>query len=151
MNYCPEALEDRQQLATSLEAMFSTAGFVKVSGETTEDVYERQVPQVPGARIVVFSSVYHGSARGNGADAIRVAVLYRRKDGVDRSLVSEGRVNRTGTVEGITSRTLDRMRSAYTGLRDRTTRGLTCRKCGAPLHLSKRGHEVCAETCWLVK
>ena len=152
MNYDPESLVDRKILAQNLQQMFTTAGFVLKTGrDTTEDIYERDVPEVPGVRIVVFSSIYHGAVRAIGTDAIRVAIVFTRRDGEDRFLLSETRVHRTGTIEGIVDRTLQRMRASFVGFRDRQRQGLYCKFCNAPFFKSKRGHEVCANTCWINK
>lgn len=148
MTYDPSSPADRRALAVSLNAMLVNAGFVKQEVEYTEDVYEREVPQVPGARIVVFSSISRGEARELGADAIRVIVLFRRKDGSDRPLIKEGRVFRTGTIDKITARTLERMRDAFSDLRTRERSGFRCKHCSAPLFVSRNGKDVCAETCW---
>jgi hypothetical protein len=131
--------------------MFAKAGFARVTGlnGTSEDVYEFPVKEMFKTSIVVYSTIVNGVARGNGADAIRVMVLYSRDDGQARALLKEGRVNRTGEIEGIVSRTLLRMRHCFTELRDRERRGLRCSKCGAPLFTSKAGNEVCVETCWV--
>lgn len=149
MNYNPKSPADRKLLAEKLEALFARSNFVRVSGDTTEDVYEYAIPQIRGARIAVFSSVFRGEARELGADAIRIVAIYRRHDGQDKILSSETRVNRTGEVENIVGRVHERMRSTYGALRDRHNNGMQCRNCGAPLFTSAKGNEVCAETCWV--
>jgi hypothetical protein len=149
VNYNPKSPADRKALAEKLEALFARSKFVKVSDGSTEDVYEFAIPQIRGARIVVFSSIFNGAVRDLGADAIRVAVLYRRKDGKDQSLSSETRVHRTGEINKIVARTYERMRSSYVALKDRHNNAMRCHSCGAPLFTSSKGNEVCAETCWV--
>lgn len=152
MKYNPESLGDRITLATALETMLTKANFIKVSTDATEDIYEMAIPQVPGVSITVYTSIFNGAARTNGADAIRVAAVYKRKDGGYRQLFSETRINRTGDLDKIVVRTHQRMRDAYVMLRDsfkgENLRVYTCR-CGAPNFLSKSKNLVCAETCWV--
>lgn len=149
--YNPENLAHRQLLATMLEVMLIGANFVKRENATkdTEDIYEFPIPQVPGARVVVFTTIRHRAVRGDGEDAIRVGVIYGRKDGADKFILSEKRVNRTGTVEAITQRTLDRMRDAFKLFRDSCRTQGMCQDCGAPKFKSKAGNWVCANTCWV--
>ena len=153
MSYNPDSMVDRRALAISLQAMFNTAGFAFSNpverAPDIEEIYVREVPQVPGAQITVFSSISRGATRPNGSDAIRVAITYNRKDGETKFLLSEVRVNRTGHVGKITSRTLERMRDAFVQFRDRCKDGKFCTKCSAPLFISRQGNEVCADTCWI--
>ena len=149
MKYNPSSLADRIDLAKQLQALFERSGFKKIES-SGEDVYAYEFPLMPRTRILVYSTIVHGCVRGDGADAIRVAGVYTRQDGQVRGIVSDTRVNRTGDIEGIVARTRERMRGVYAELRDRSTNKL-CKKCNAPLFISKQGNEVCAETCWLKK
>jgi len=148
MAYNPDNSQDRKTLATALEAMFSEAKFTKVDSSFGEDIYAFAVPQIPGVSIMVYSTIVEGYARPNGADAIRVAAVYTRRDGGVKPLTKDTRVNRTGEVDKIVARTLERMRNSYSTLRERNRSGLRCSKCGAPLFTSAKGNDVCAETCW---
>lgn len=156
--YNPDSMADRRALAVSLQKMFAEAGFTQAESSVPregspdiEEIYEREVPQVPGVRIVVFSSISRGAARPNGSDAIRVAIVYRRKDGEDKFLLSETRVNRQGSITKITDRTLERMREAFSSFRTAYKGGYYCDKCRAPLFRSRAGNDVCADTCWVTK
>jgi hypothetical protein len=147
--YSPNVLRDREELATLLVKMFGETNFIKKPNTRGEDVYEFEILQVPGARIAVFSSIVGNAVRGDGEDAIRVGVIYRRKDGADKSILSETRVNRTGAIDDIVERTKSRMRAAYVDFRERQVAGLRCARCNAPLFTSRQGNNVCAETCWV--
>jgi hypothetical protein len=87
--------------------------------------------------------------RDRGEDAIRAVALYRRKDSKDQSIFKEARVFRTGETLDIANRTIDRARDVVRELIRRKNHNMVCAKCGAPTFLSKAGHEVCAETCWV--
>lgn len=147
MSYNPDSIADRTDLATRLVAMLAEAGFTLVSS-AGENIYERAIPQAPGVRVVVYSSIVGTAVRGDGKDAIRVGILYRRKDGSNRSLFNETRINRTGYASAIVQRTLTRMRSCFGEYRDRHNARMYCR-CGAPLGISKIGKDYCADTCWV--
>lgn len=147
--YNPESIDDRRILAESMTAMIVNAKFKLVSGSATEDVYEFPIEKVPGAKVKVFTSVFHGLAREKDADAIRVAMVFTAPDGKsEKTLVDDARVFRTGTIEGITGRTLSRMRAVFTGLQGRIKEGLVCRRCGAPLFDTKKGTKACAALCF---
>lgn len=146
--YNPDDIAHRTCLATELHTMLSTSGFAKLDGHG-EDVYEYKA--VGGVCILVYSSIVGEAVRGDGEDAIRVAAIYRRKDGQVRGLFKDTRVNRTGEIHKIVDRTKERMRGAYVAVRDRLKSGLVCNYCGAPLFTAKSGKDTCAETCWLTK
>lgn len=148
MAYNPESLADRCALAVELNAMLVGARFEKLKGSSIhEDVYQFPMPY-PGAYILVYSSIVGGAVRGDGEDAIRVAAIYRTKAGQERGLFKDTRINRTGEINKIVTRTKDRMRNAYVVARDRFKSGMFCNHCGAPLFTSKSGKDVCAEICW---
>lgn len=157
MAYNPNASADRAVLATELRKMLTVAGFCKeprdVCEETgyvfgpSEEVYRYQC--ISGTEILVYSSIVGDQVRGDGEDAIRVAAVYRRKDGQTRGLFKDTRINRTGEVDKIVLRTQERMRNAYMAIKAHWAEGRVCRDCGAPQFLSKGGKWTCAETCWV--
>jgi hypothetical protein len=149
MAYDPNNYQHRTVLAQELGAMLVHAGFVKLEGRG-EEVWSRAM-RFNGAEILVYSSIIDGQVRGDGEDAIRVCAVYRRRDGEARGLFKAMRVNRTGTTEKIVERTLQRMREAFTNVRDRYKPTMMCHDCGAWLFTSKGGKLVCAETCWAKK
>jgi hypothetical protein len=149
MAYDPNSMLDRCALAAELRTMLLTAGFAKLEDQPlhSEDVYRYQC--IGGTEIIVYSSIVASAVRGDGEDAIRVAAVYRRKDGQTRGLFKDTRVNRTGTTEKIVDRTKERMRNAYKAIKAHWVEGRVCRDCGAPQFLSKGGKWTCAETCWV--
>lgn len=79
-----------------------------------EVVYERPHAADPRYRVLVYTSVREGSsaARSVGTDAIRVCAIFN--DGAtSRGICKLPIVKRTGTVEGVLARMLERMREAY--------------------------------------
>lgn len=155
MTYSPESSADRARLARELTARLTDAGFSRRPARTlasAEDVFEREVVvngKSTGLSVVVFSSVVGGAVRAKDADAIRVVLEGKRRDGTTRGLRKSRRVFRTGTFEGIVDRMVDRARELYAlGLR---ANGERCKSCGAPLFESKRENLVCLELCWLAK
>ena len=145
--YNPADATDRRALATSMEAMLAKAKFAKLPATSpgAEDVYEFDcAARAPGCRIRVFTSIVNGEVREVGADAIRVAGVYKTKDGKFRDLAKGPRINRTGEVEAISQRALERMRSAL-----KTCMSCQrCPKCNAPMFKSKKKNMVCADVCW---
>ncbi len=149
MKYDPGVPHLRRELALELLAEMGRAGFVheKIEG-THEAVFSRAIPEKPGVRLLVYTSVVPGEGgpevREVGADAIRVCAVYRGKDGRDKGLLrAESRVHRVGQVLDIVSRTHGRMREVWLLAK----KSETC-SCGAPYFLSKKGNQVCADLCW---
>lgn len=144
VKYNPCNIQDRIALATALQDLLISRGFVKIESKG-EDIYSYVFPLSERTKILVYTTIVNGAVRGDGADAIRVAGVYQRKDGQHRGIVSDTRINRTGDIDGIVERTRQRMRSTYAALRTNKT----CNKCGAPMFISKNKNEVCSETCWI--
>ena len=158
VEYDPHNGADRARLGRELVSKLEGAGFVRREASslaTAEDVFELEIgvsprkgaPKRPtGLFVVVFSSVVNGSARSKDADAIRVVLEGKKRDGSRRGLRKSKRVFRTGTIDGVIDRTLERAREAYAlGLK---ANGERCKSCGAPLFESKNGNLVCLELCW---
>ncbi len=127
---------DRGFAATVLVAQLTRAGFREVTDARLlprgcrERVFELPVlvseekPEV-GTFVRVFTSVVGGELRREGKDAIRVVGgdrFWSNRSGSWRlafkATAKEKRVNRTGTVEGIANRTIQRCRDAYRSSRD---------------------------------
>ena len=132
---------DRVELAKKIKETLLTAGFHKVPN-AGEDVYERAHHKAEDIVVRVYTSVYRGEVRESGEDAIRVAAIYN-----GRGIAKATRINRTGDMEKITERLLERMREVY-GKVPSITR---CPRCGAPQFVSKNGNLVCADLCWKTK
>ena len=150
----------RQLLALSILDKLDKCGFVPLPNprqalglsrpELAEQVYARDVDKDGRLKVKVFTTVYGGTAdvplevRMNGKDALRVCATYITKDGKERGLLKETRVNRAGDIDDIVERMYQRMRSAWQGVKT----GERCHSCGAPKFVAKSGKNVCAEICW---
>ena len=161
MKYDPRNIDNRRDLATSLLALFERALFTEVFIDgTKERVFAREVPDTDGkVRVLVYSTIVKSGngfeCRGQGKDAIRVCAVYKSRDGRERGIASaDKRVNRTGTLDAITERVIDRMRQCW-----KATKTAEKCHCGAPKFKSKvrkatairpasGGNMVCADFCW---
>jgi hypothetical protein len=101
---------------------FAERDATKVRGN--EIVYERAHRADPRYKVLVYTSVRRGATRARpvGKDAIRVCAIFEEgrvlariaRDGaMTRGIWKGSRVHRTGTVEGVFARMLERMRTAY--------------------------------------
>lgn len=103
------------------EALFTrlrAAGFTERPNDphrpSAEVVFERKHDRDPRYRILVYTSARRGSfvARAKGADAIRVCAIF--VDGfVSRGVAKLPRVHRTGSVDAVLERVIERARDAY--------------------------------------
>ncbi len=150
----------RQMLALSLINKLDDCGFELLANpreafglarpELAERVYGRDVSPDGRVRVKVFTSVIGGEngvpfeVRKEGKDAIRVCATYMTRDGKERGLVKETRINRTGNIDGIVDRMYQRMRSSYQS----ANTCQRCHSCGAPKFVSKNDKLCCAEICW---
>lgn len=164
--YDPENPAHRTELAQKLTQKLGEIGF-KLSGDRTrdpgreyggfkgkEDVYVFQHRKDPGLEVQVFTSVTAGgSVRAKGADAIRVCLIYKNKakqqgteseEARQYDLGSACRVYRTGEIDNIVERTVERAREMYkaANLVER------CQDCSSPMATSKQGKKFCSEVCW---
>lgn len=155
--YNPASALDRGRLAHELVRQLEAAGFTPSKDDQGEIVYQRQVSRpvgqgrgrtdLAGVLVLVWTSIPPRGAlavRESGKDAIRVCSVYRSDD---RSfgLAKETRVNRTGTIENIVDRTLERARSTWRAALDRPT----CSSCGAITFVAKTSkRDVCAALCF---
>ena len=164
--YDPENPAHRIELAKKLTQKLGELGF-KLSGDRTrdpgreyggvkgkEDVYVFQHRKDPGLEVQVFTSVTaDGSVRAKGADAIRVCLIYKNKakqqgteseEARQYDLGSACRVHRTGEIDNIVERTVERAREMYmaANLVER------CQGCSSPMATSKQGKKYCGEVCW---
>ena len=170
VKYDPENPAHREELANKMKAKLGAAGF-KLSTDRTldpgrqygggwkgkEEVWVFQHRKDPGLEVQVFTSITQGgSVRSKGADAIRVCLIYKNKakqtgtenpEARQYDLGSECRVHRTGDIDDIVERTVERARDAY----KRANEVERCGKCSAPMAMSKAGKAFCSEVCWLPK
>jgi len=98
-----------------------------------EVVYTRQSKTNPLLRIAVYSSVTEGAetARGCGEDAIRVVLLGTVASGQEWCLRKTKTIHRTGSVEKILARILDRIMEAAEHAK---IYGGPCPVCGSPTY-----------------
>jgi hypothetical protein len=143
MEYDPKDPFHRTFLATHIQEALTTAGFVlqPAPHAFAEEVWKRGVEGTK-FQIAVYTTIVAGQVRSVGADAIRVVGLYENAGQVKGKLKSRS-VHRTGKVEAIKERMLNRARSTWSECRSNGK----C-KCGAPLMVSKKGKKYCADICW---
>lgn len=160
--YDPHLPMLRQMLALSIINQLEEAGFTQTTNPKPrhhkqrpmtwqeERVYERMVDQAGNLKVKVYTTVTGGTdnkpltVRQSGKDAIRVCGTYHMRNGKERGIISERRINRTGDIDGIIERMVERMRQTWKALQV----GECCSSCGAPKFVSKAGNKVCAEICW---
>lgn len=113
---------------------------------TTVDSRHPRIRDCPGCQDVRCTCPEHAlSVRGLGEDAIRVCAVYLgSRDKHARGLTKHRRVFRTGRIDAIVDRTLERAREAWRDVLERPQ----CRKCGTPTFTSRGGKSVCAAICW---
>lgn len=145
MKYNPESELARLHLETVLCQRLEDAGFSREYQKGTKEmIFSR--PVKGHSRVVVYTGcVENQGARGNGKDAIRVCGLMRH-GGKDRGLCKAKRVNRTGDIDAIAERMVQRMREVWSAVAK--SKSHSCPSCGAPQFLSKKGNWVCADLCW---
>jgi hypothetical protein len=105
--------------ATAIRSRLAGAAFLLVAGAYGEEVYERPHDRDPRYVVRVYSSIQRGAgaARACGEDAIRVVALFL--DGKYHSppkvvpIYTATRVHRTGSVDAVLDRMIERAREAY--------------------------------------
>lgn len=166
--YDPENPAHRKDLGDKLTEKLGAIGFTLSTDRTRdpgrrygqggykgkEQVYVFKHRRDPGLEVQVFTSVVAGGeARAKGADAIRVCLVYKNKAKQQDPESEESRqydigqgcrVYRTGDIDDIIERTVERAREMYT-LANKVER---CAACQAPMVLSKAGKKFCSEVCW---
>lgn len=145
-DYNPQNPAHRASLGFHLLAKLRECGFAEESAKG-ERVFSLHVKGQDRVRVKVYTSIVGDMARACGKDAIRVCAVYTTQDGKDRGIVKVTRVNRVGNVGAIVERVYQRMRQVYA----RAGAPFTCKDCGAPTFVSKKGNTVCAEACWARK
>ncbi len=101
---------------------------------TVEIVYSRVVAKNVCLRI--FTSVAYGEGRECGTDAIRVALVYRRRDGEIVGIGKDTRVNRIETWQTNLQKRLDNWKELY----------IICPICAMPMR--KRRNKQAKTTFW---
>lgn len=100
--------------AAAIRERLTAAGFRLVPAQRGEEVYERTHDRDSRYTVKVYSSIRRGEseARECGADAIRVVALLETSTKV-YPIFKSARVYRSGTVEAVLERMIERARSAY--------------------------------------
>lgn len=144
MPYNPQSFEDRRSLGQSLTSTLSEKGFIlsnpNMAGESIYHFPLKRNGIESGFKIVIYTSIVGGVARGEGEDAIRVTLEWQ-----ETPISKTTRVNRTGEIVEIVERTLQRGRDLIKSLPNVSY----CKLCGAPRAISKAGNLYCAARCWL--
>jgi hypothetical protein len=115
VKYDPSSPTQRRALASALIAGLTKAGFLEdqARSATEERVFTRGIEDTRG-KIVVYTTIRNDAVRDEGSDAIRVAGV------VDEKGVYKNKpVHRTGTIQAIVNRTLERARETWAGVRDK--------------------------------
>lgn len=102
--------------AIAIRARLSAAGFRLMPAVRGEEVYERAHDKAPIYTVKVYSSIQRGQeeVRECGSDAIRVvAILTNPGTGKSYPIFKSARVYRTGSVEAVLKRMMERARAAY--------------------------------------
>lgn len=100
--------------AERLESFLRSKGFER-KVQFREIVYERKHEKDPSYVVKVYTSIRESStfARPKGADAIRVCAIQIVHFGKTRGVARLPKVLRTGSVDDVLARVLERMRTAY--------------------------------------
>jgi hypothetical protein len=112
--------------AAAIRSRLAAAGFRPVDSKLgTEEVYERAHDRDPRYAVRVYSSLTRGAdgARDCGQDAIRIVALFTDSQFHWPARVTPvfkaTRVHRTGTVDGVLDRMIERAREAYAAINER--------------------------------
>lgn len=106
--------------AEAIRTKLAQAGFVlDPTARGHEEVYVRQ-HRNPLYTIKVFSSIARDqtAARGCGQDAIRCVAIFTHAHGT-QCVYKGKRVHRTGSIEKVLTRMIERARDAYAAVNDR--------------------------------
>jgi hypothetical protein len=100
--------------AAAIRERLAAAGFRLLPAQRGEEVYERAHDKDDRYTVKVYSSVQRGEteARECGADAIRVVALLTTPKKV-YPIFKSARVYRTGSVDAVLGRMIERAREAY--------------------------------------
>lgn len=100
--------------AAAIRERLVAAGFKLLPATGGEEIYERAHDKDGRYTVSVYSSIQRGAngVRGCGADAIRVIALLTTPNKV-YPIFKSARVYRTGSVEAVLNRMIERARQAY--------------------------------------
>ena len=145
MDYDPNNAFHRKALALNIRATLLSIGLIPEERPgTREMVFSRASSRLSRTHLRVYTSIVDDEVRDLGSDSIKVCVTFDRTDGGTRGVLREARVFRTGQIEEIPERLVNRVQSAIKELK-----GLqACSSCGAPILMSKLVKPYCADACW---
>lgn len=147
VEFDPSSKEHRWFLAHDLRVALLGLGFAPVARPGAKElVFGKASTRLGGVQMLVFTSIEGEGVRGLGADSIKVCTVFTAADGTTRGIGSERRVHRTGDINGISKRVVDRIKDAAADL----NAAPVC-DCGAPKFKSKKGNLICAAICWANK
>jgi hypothetical protein len=103
--------------ADALLSFLAGKGFSERTSPGDEIVYARAHGVDGRYKIVIYTSIRRGAAdaRSCGKDAIRVCGIFEDAEG-SFGVVKLPRVHRTGSVEAVLERTIERAREAYASI-----------------------------------
>ena len=137
----------RWALATEVKMAVMGLGFTPrtITG-TNELVLARTSGRLKGVEVLVYTTIVGEAVRPMGVDAIRVcAVFTPSEEGKrGRGICKERKVLRTGKIEEIPLRVVDRIKDIAKDVNELKH----CNRCGAPGLVSKKGNLYCADACW---
>lgn len=102
----PAALRDR----------LAAAGFRLVPAERGEEVYVRAHERDTRYAVYVYSSIQRGDEGERSVDAVRVVALLAPRSGGGHTIFRATRIPRSGSVETVLDRVIERVREAYAAI-----------------------------------
>jgi hypothetical protein len=137
----------RWALATEIKMAVMALGFTpKEIPGTAELVLSRTSGRLKGVEVLVYTTIVGETVRPMGVDAIRVCAVFNPSEEGKRGrgILKERKVLRTGKIEEIPGRVVERVKDIAGELNDLKH----CNRCGAPGLISKAGNLYCADACW---
>ena len=145
MDYDPNNAFHRKALALNIRATLLSMGLVPEERPgTREMVFSRTSSRLARTQLRVYTSIVDDEVRDLGSDSIKVCVTFDRTDGGTRGVLREARVFRTGQLEEIPDRLVNRIQGAIKELKALQA----CTRCGSPVLVAKTGKPYCADACW---
>lgn len=147
MKYNHNEYGHRWALATEVKMAVMRAGFSpKEIPGTHELVLAKPSTRLRGVEILVYTTIVGEAVRPMGKDAIRVCAVFTPSEAGKRGrgICSERKVLRTGEIEEIPERVIERIKEIADDLNELKH----CNRCGAPGLISKKGNLYCADACW---
>jgi len=162
LEYNHEDKAHRLFLAAHILKIMNDKGFVEVAMPNCEErVFEWRVKtkDANGAavdtpiRLLIYTSVDKrtGEVRKVAKDAIRVCGVRTFTNGEEKGCIKRKRVHRTGKIEAILDRMLERARTAYTEAWEAYRNPTYCKDCGAMNFVTKKDTTCCSDLCWTKK